>query len=229
MSLRFVLLVVGVVLAVSGWRDLRVVRAATAEPVPIELAALEAGAELESTYVRLGPHVRLYPAAVRVVRSDRPIEGEPADDLELFHLYYPVLSPDHPFIRRWDELLAEYGNAERIPTEELPRLATFRVVVKSEEFAHVGSIPDDWVEAPALTGLVLDPDGPPAEEDREPILAGYPDVELDRLLVLEAGREPPGRTRTLGMLLGGVVLCIAGSLGPRRSRRGAEGDGAAAP
>ena len=55
-----VIVLVGVCLAYFGYQEYRVGADASAEPVDVELADLEAGNPLPDTHIKIGRHHRLY-------------------------------------------------------------------------------------------------------------------------------------------------------------------------
>ena len=126
--------------------------------------------------------------------------------------YYPIISDSHPFFMKLTLLVAQYGDIDRIPDKAFPNVDNFTVLIKTERFDTVGSIPKDWKEEKSVTGLVINKIKKLDGKERELMNQSFPKVDLDKVLILEEGRTPTSSVAALGMIVGGVVLIIAGLL-----------------
>jgi hypothetical protein len=74
--------IAGLGAGVYGGRELELARHASPEPVPMELAALEAGEMPAQPHIRIGAHVAQFDACLSVSRGSR-----------LEAIYYPITTP----------------------------------------------------------------------------------------------------------------------------------------
>lgn len=205
-------LLLGCVLLVVGYHRYQLAAGAGDEPIEVDLAAIEAGHELSSRYIVVGPHVRLYWMAA--VEYDLPRSGQ--DDLEhrrIGDVFYPIV-PVHA------------APGRRLPE---PGSLTFRVLVRTDDFR------DQWADTHRipkmkrmnqLSGFVY---GGIEELDtraRRLLHKAYPALDLERIVIVEEGGGPPSRVFAFVLMGAGgfiVLATLAAAVAGRRRGRGPRG------
>ena len=209
--LKLVLVMLGGMLAFSGCQEFRVSKGATAEPLPVELNALEQNPIFEDPYLEIGDHWALYPYAVYEYKSDNS-QFEPTENSEVNYTYYPIISYEHPYFLEFEEFIEKNidRNLDNIPDEEFPSIEEFAVLVKTFSFKTYGQIPDDPVEEASIQGLIINRvEGLDAEE-KALIQEAFPTIDPENLLILQAGRRPSSGIKSLGMIAGGGGVSLLG-------------------
>ncbi len=208
--LKLVLLVGGVMLAWFGVQELRVSRGTTDEPLDVALADVEQGKVPENNHWRLGEHFALYNACVYEYEQSRGAVGEPNAMARVNYCYYPVVSNEHPLIQKLAELVSQYGDLDQAPQDEIPPLNGFAVVVKTKQFSTIGSIPSEWDKVAATEGLVINTIGSLKSDEAKMFKESFPQLNTDKLVILEAGRKPASLAKSGGMIGGGLAVSLAG-------------------
>jgi hypothetical protein len=207
---KLVVAVLGGVLAFIGGREWLVSRGTTAEPITVDLAAVEAGEVPENSHWQLGEHVAIYNGGIYQYSKSKYDTGEPGVDTKMDYYYYPVLSAGHPFIVRLGELTNTYGSVEAIPATEIPALTDFAVLIKTKQFATIGAIPSEWEIVDGVQGLVMNQVSSLSSDEEKLLREGFPGLSTDKLLLLEADRRPASALKSGGMVFGGVAVALAG-------------------
>jgi hypothetical protein len=159
--------------------------------VAVDLAKLESGEAVPNNHVLIGEHVALYPACV--YEYEQRDSGDPNNNTKVTHLFYPIISKSHPAM-----------------SESSDGVESFAVMVKTEQFPTIGSIPDVPAPVGSIQGLIInDIDGLDSEE-KDLVRSSFPNVNFDKLLVLEVGRQPASLFKSLGMSFGGAVIVLLG-------------------
>lgn len=205
--------VAGGVAAWMGWQECIVSRGAPATPTPVSLGSLETGTLLESNFIRLGQHVRMYSNSIYRYRKGSAREGgNPLPSTPVTRTWYPVLSTEHPYIQAVLDLQDEYGAAENVPDDAWPRLTSFRVLVKSSEFRTVGDIPDENLIEDSIQGLVVSRIETLEDDEARLLRESFPGIDPRTVLLLEKDRRPASAARYLGLLGGGGAGLLVGLL-----------------
>jgi hypothetical protein len=110
------------------------------------------------------------------------------------------------------EKLAELHGVDGIPDAKIPDITTFAVLVKTNKYATLGSIPQELEDRPSIQGLVINQIHSLKEDEKKLIKSGFPSLDVDKVLILEDGRTPAPLGKSVGMMLGGVLL-VAGGIG----------------
>ncbi len=208
---KIALLVIGGILAFFGFQEFRLSSGASGEPISADMAAAEAGTEPSNTHVVFGAHSAIYGASIYEYTQSKYDSSEPGPSTKVTHAYYPVISTKHPFNVAWDELAEKYGSFDDVPeTETFPDLTTFTVLVKTKRFDTIGSIPDGIIDEQSVQGLLINRISGLDNEEENLIKQSFPQVDVDKVLILEEGRKPSGILKSLGMLLGGLALAVVG-------------------
>jgi len=214
--LNLALIIGGGVLAFFGGQEYLVSSNTQSDPVEVELADLESGEDPSNNYLKIGEHVALYPGAVYYCYVDESSgrDDDPGNKVE--YCFYPIISTSHPFMKELDafdeKMIEKYGNLDNVPdSEPWPEVAGLKVLVKSRRFKTIGALPleiDDSV--PGVTGLVINQIDSLGSEEEKLLKESLPELNMDDVLILEAGREPASGLKSVGMMGGGVLLIVVG-------------------
>jgi len=108
-------------------------------------------------------------------------------------------------------LASEYGGLENVPDSvPNPEIEHFAALVKTKRFKTVGSIPDDLEDETSVQGLVINRIKSLKGEEAKLIEETFPEIDLDKVLLLEHNRKPASLTKSLGMTFGGALLTLIG-------------------
>jgi hypothetical protein len=190
----------GAILAFFGWQEYKVSAGASSEAVQTPLEALEQGNTPPNKYVKFGPHYRLYLDLVYEVSVPKG-RSEPIASDTVNYIYYPIISKNHPFLKKLEQLP---------PGADVPQIENFSVLVKSKKFGTFGSLPEDDKEEAEITGLIVNEIEGVSSEDQALIRSRYPNIDFTKVLILEEGRSPSSGFKSFGMMGGGVILTLAG-------------------
>jgi len=203
--------VLGGVLAFMGFEEYRVSSGATSEPESIDLSGLEAGQDVANTHIRIGLHSAVYAGVVYRWEGDEYSNDGSSPNARVKYAYYPIISRTHPFNVRWDALAEKYGSYDDVPeTEDFPELTTFSVLVKTERFKTVGTLPEGILDETERSGLLIHRIDGLDEEEKILVREGFPQVDFDKLLILEDGRKPSSAFMWMGMMAGGLLVSLTG-------------------
>lgn len=195
--IRLALIVIGGMVAFFGLQEFRVSRGTSTEPVSIELAELESGKPLPNNHLQIGPHVALYPATVYMYRQGKYSSAEPTTSTSVNYCFYPIISKEHPVFTA-----VEQGQE--------PGVTNLAVLVKTKRFPTIGSITSETHEEAGVQGLVINEIDALDNDEKKLIQESFPQVDVDKLWILEQDRKPATLAKSLGMLFGGVVLALGG-------------------
>jgi hypothetical protein len=205
----FLLIVIGVILIINGYMEYTAAQGTSSTPKQIELNTLEQGATLMNNYVIIGPHWRLYPAAVYHYTIPKSATSQdPKPEYTVAGTYYPIISDQHPFMVQLRSLAEKYGAAEAIPNSEVPNLTDFTVLVKTFEFPTIGAIPNEISKADKVEGLVINRIAMLNSKEKELIAQNFPQLDFSKIYVVEAGRKPTSTSQAVSMMVGGLGLIL---------------------
>ena len=226
---------VGCVFGGCAWSDYQESHSASVQPDHIDLADLEAGTKkIGNNHVVIGPHTACYPSTIYTYLVDKDHPKAVDNNTKISGSFYPILSSANPATKRFEELrLAHQG--EEIPPEAFAAVPTqFVMVVKTNRFKKVGEVPWHAIQTDAqVQGLVLNHSKLHSDESAL-LRESFPNVNTERVIILEEGRMPSSSlwcyTRiALGVVIGltGIALAIGilvvsiyrSGRAPQRSRR----------
>ena len=208
--LKLIIIVAGGALGYIGYEEYTVSSKTGATPMEVELADLEKSTQLENNFVRIGKHWSLYPATIYEYETDSHVTRNPPSNSKVNHAYYPIISNSHPIFFKIQQLFVRYGNEANIPDDQWPDINQFTVLVKTNKFKTIGSIPDDWVESDLVQGLVINRIENLDSEEKNLIRQNFPQIDLEQVLIVEQDREPSSRSKSWGMMGGGGILILLG-------------------
>lgn len=204
---------------IYGCGEWRVSQDVSAEPVAADLAQLEQGNDPADNHVLLGPHVACYYSGVYEYLTDRDHPKDPEPDTHVTSYYYPIVSTSDPSVREINRLIKEYGSLDEVPDDvPIPPIEDFRVLVKTDRFDDVKSLPTTpVVREEKLQGLVINRVASLDSDTKKYVRQSFPDIDFDTVLIVEEGRRPSSMlfargvtfAATLAWLLG-IVLCFVG-------------------
>lgn len=199
--LALVVMVLGGVLAFFGGQELLLALASSSTPVEVELADLENGAEPPDNHLLVGPHWRVYGGLVYYGDDSRD------RDRKVDYCYYPIISRDHAWSRAVTALHEEFDDLQNVPDERWPEVEDFHVVVKTKEYDTYRDLPEGYtVYHSDLQGLVINKIDSLKSEEKRLLAENFPNVDLDSLVIIEAGRRPSSLAKALGMLGAGLAI-----------------------
>lgn len=210
--IALILIAVGGVLVFIGGQEWYVSRGTSGEPVAVDLADLEKGNAPPSNFIRLGPHLAIYPGAVYAFSTSKYSQSKEATpDTSINYCYYPVISASHPFMQELKALADKFGGLNRVPDNAPePQIGSFRVLVKSKKYGRVRDIPQDVADRPGVQGLLINQISSLSNDEEKLIKQGFPQLKTDQVLILEEDRQPASMTKLLGMVGGGLAMVVVG-------------------
>lgn len=175
-------------LVVYGCDEYRVGRGAAAEPVPVDLADLEAGKLPTQNHVRIGRHVPIYDRAICSLFKSQKDSPDPL----LVSTLYPIVSPGK--IAGWDGKVT--------------------VLVETRRFKQMSKIPkhNGGVED-SIDGMLVNSIRSLGTDEARLIREGLPDQDTEKILIVEENRRPTEASRAFWIMGGGIGLGLLTMLG----------------
>jgi len=201
----------GGALCYFGYREYSVSAGTSSEPVNVELLDLENGKTLDSNYIRVGPHYRLYDASVYQYKVKSNSE-QPTAKTKVNRVYYPVYSTSGPFGKQMDVLMKKYGSydklPENLPDNELLPTDNLSMIIKTNKYRSIGALPGGMVRCESIKGLVINSIESVGSEEKKLLESGFGEIDFSRVLILQQGRKPTSTTVSLAMMGGGALLIV---------------------
>ncbi|MGB0371144.1 MAG: hypothetical protein ACPGN3_07300 [Opitutales bacterium] len=217
--IKLALIIGGGVLAFLGFQEFTVSQTASLPAYEVELSELEESTELPNNYIKVGTHWSVYGGAIYEYELAKGSSDGPNDSSKVNYCYYPVVSNTHPYVVTTDQLFEKFGGPENVPEAAWPEFKQFSVLVKTKRFDTIGSIPDDWLEAETIEGLVINRIASLDAEEEGLLRQSFPSINLDHVLILEEGRQPSPASTSFGMMGGGSALALLGLVWIVRPKR----------
>jgi hypothetical protein len=191
------LLLVGIGVFVWGAQEYWVSRGATEQPEDMDLAKIEAGERPSQNHIRLGKHLRLYPSLIFATAKSQKDSKDPP----IHYSFYPLISPSHPQLAK--ERIEDIAAAG-----DDPHLKEFTVLVRTEQFKRVGEVPHGPVVENSIQGMVINSISSLSADEAKLIKDSFPNLDTNRLLILEQDRTPASLFKSFGIMAGGAVLVL---------------------
>ena len=202
----WLVMIIGGCLIWYGILEYRVGGGASSVAVDVEIADLEAGNALPDNHIRIGLHHCLYGASVFEYEDD---SGQPTSSSKLVWLYSPIISDGHSYMDGLRELEKTHGSLENVPEDaEWPPLTDFAVLVKSEAYKTLGDVPDQRKYYESVSGLVINRIESLGDQEKSLIREMFPDIDFDKILILEHGREPTSSGVVAALILAGSLFVL---------------------
>lgn len=213
-KIKLLLIFAGGMLCFWGYQDYAVSSKASTPAEKVELSQLESqlksSTELANNFIRIGGHWAIFPASIYQYQVDGVDADNPSRDATVNYTYYPIISKNHPYLVQTDELFERYQDEASIPEDQWPQLDQFAVLVKTKRYKMIGTIPQEWKDAEFMQGVVINRIESLSSEEEELLRQSFPHIDLEKVLIVEEGREPSSILKAIGFLLGGLVLILVG-------------------
>jgi hypothetical protein len=206
---RFIIVVAGFYLALEGYKEFQVSRGTSATPTPVALADLEQGKSPSSNFVVIGQHNACFPMAIFQYSKREGDNARVTRSTRVDHVYYPIISDEHPYFEEVAKMLEKYPTVEEVPENEWPSITEFRVLVKTKRFRDVASIPSEYGEEANIAGMFVNEIEPLEEDDKRLIRENFSSVKFGEILILEQFRTPASWIKSFAMIVGGAMLSLA--------------------
>ena len=185
----------GAILAFFGYNENKLASAADAQPQDITVAELIENGIGDNAHIRLGDFWLLDTQSV--------VEYEGTDDTKYTKIWSPVITSDDAYV---EEYIAFMDSDALTPP---PYNDTVHVVLYSE------SINDDndfynLLQEETVQGLIINEIETISGEELSLLRQSLPGLDPDKVLVLEHNRKPKSAGTTMLMMVGGVLLMLAG-------------------
>lgn len=201
----------GLFLTVWGSIEVKHSAASGASPVAVSIDHLDRGEDVEQPFVRIGAHVALYGFTTSWVS-----EGED----RIHWSIYPVVPEGHAFVRA----LAAASGGDARDDHELPELESVHTFILTDKWRRERDLPGGLAAVAKAEGMLFrwsDLD----KDEREVVRSIQPQVDPERVRLLELGRSPKPMWLCLAAC---AVGAVAGLIAIRLFFRGrAEGNVAA--
>ena len=198
--IKIAMIIGGGVLAFFGIQEFRVSSGTSSAPEEVQLLQLEGGQIPENSHLKVGPHYAIYAGSIyEYEESKYSASSTPSNSAKVNVCYYPIVSKSHPFVEaveREDDFF------------EFDQIAG---LVKTKRFKKIGSIPEDLLaDESNVQGLVVNRVDSLDKEEKKLLKENFPKVDIDRVLILEEGRQPSSLLKSGGMIMGGLALIAVG-------------------
>lgn len=210
MDIVKVLLVAGGAAIVwHGFEEHKVSRGTTAEAIDVKLADIEAGKISDNNHLKIGKHWALHTETIYSYSQSKYDTGEPGPNTSISYAFYPIISHSHEHLK---EVYAYWAKKEADPNFQgaAPTVRSFSVLVKTNRFDKLRDLPTDDKEVDSIKGLVVNRIRTLDDDEKKLISQSFPSVNLDKVLILDDGREPSSATASWAFMIGGVLLVLTG-------------------
>jgi len=221
MRAKLALVFVGGSLTYTGFQEHSLAEQTPDEPLRIELDELEAGQRPQTSYIEVGPHYKYYDTYVYTyeTRENAPQPETPGPNTRIQMMCHPAYSRHNPFVIQMRAVVATYPDLEEAPEEAFPELANPDLVICTKRFKTAAQLPDGLgQDGEPIHGIAKNGNEGLDLEDRRLLKEYFPDLDFQKLVVLEEGRSPMKASQTLGMMGFGAFLSLLG-LGSMFARR----------
>lgn len=204
------LIILGGIIVFMGFQEFRLGSIAKTEPSTISLYDIETNGTIDNAHVKITEHDAIYGGLVYSYKQKKGSSDEVSGSTAVKETYYPILSPEHPFIKAVDALLDQYPDG--IPDEvELPELTGIKAIVKTKRFKKVVDFPEVFLQREeGVQGIVINEIESLGTEEADLMRESFPGADLENVLLIEEGRTPTSTMNSLGMMGGGIVLIALG-------------------
>jgi len=206
MKKYLIVIFAGLALLANGWDALRLSWGAGSTPEQVELSALESGAQVQSSYLEIGPHYRLTSEITYAIRKKR--SAETTDQTRVSYAFMPLVS---------EQMVVQAIKSGKIKPDGPIQLGTSpAVVIKTQEFERYGQLQQyanssDVLDShPKVSGMLINALGGLTEEQAELIASSMPELDLNKVLILEVDQSPASWPVVVGLLGGGALLLAFG-------------------
>ncbi|MEZ5941695.1 MAG: hypothetical protein R3C18_09900 [Planctomycetaceae bacterium] len=193
--MSFIMSFAGGFLCFIAIQEMRVSAGASQVPVSVNLADLELGAPAPNKNLQLGEHLALFPTFIGQAKMDSDYKARPDD--RLMHAYYPIISMEHP-------------EFERAQTNGI--VTSFAVLVRTSQFFLASDIPQSPKVVSNVYGLTQPAADVLTAEEWKYFANQFPNVPLEKVIVLQEGRRPMAKKTSSKVLAIGLGIFTIGIL-----------------
>ena len=202
MRLRLLLLIGAGALGFYGWKEFTLTQHAKPTPADVSAADLEAGKRPDNCNINLTGGIAIYPLSVYHYTKSKYSTEKAGPATKTSDVHFPVVSTTHPFA----ETLKNAGG-KAPDTETVKRaLSSVSIIVKTNRFGTVGSIPTEIRSTGALQGMILNDVEKIGDKELDLLRTSFPQIDSTKLIIIEEGRTPQPIAVGIGALIGGAVL-----------------------
>ena len=196
--IRFALALVvgGAILTFFGYNEHKLASSAQADPQAMTVAELIEKGPGENAHIVLSDFWLLDAQSV--------VEYEGEDDTQYTKIWSPVITSDDAYVEQYiafmeseDELTAPAYNE------------SIHIVLYSEEINDDGDF-YNLLQADTVQGLIINEIDSMGGEELSLLQQSLPGINPDKVLIFEHNRKPKSTGTTMLMMVGGVVLILAG-------------------
>jgi len=191
--------------AYYGWKETVLSRHAKPEAGQVTAESLEEGKIPENGHVLIDHAWALYPYAVYHYSKPNGSNDPATPNTKATNVIYPVISLNHPLVKALTS-----GSTDKNAIDQA--LAKVAIVVKTNRFATVGSIPSKAQNVDTLEGLIINNVESLEAKDLKLLHESFPEMDASKVVFIEQGRQPKPLLACLGMIAGGVVAALLGGL-----------------
>lgn len=208
LKIKISVILLGVVLIGWAFQERKVASPETGKR-DIDLASIERGDKIDNISLAIGGHTALYG-----LMFYNPAHGEDMNKLgpatHVAYVYYPILSPSHPYQETLKKLAGRFVSQDKISMNDYPPLNALGVLVKTDRYKKFGEIPDGWRSEKSVQGMIIN--GIETEYNKNTIKKHFPNVNLEKLIIIEENRKPTPLYIVFGAAALGVLLILAGAV-----------------
>ena len=199
------MLVGGGVLVFFGIQEMRLAKAAKAEPQSITAADLIKSGPGDNAHVVLTDFMMCQGAYV--IESDK--KGG-----KWKGVWFPVVSVDSPYFEKLMGMLNPDGTLSGTP----PVPDDIRLIIKSKHVSGEGEL-SALADQRTLQGVVINKIESLGSKQKKILQESYPQVNFDNVLILEHDRKPAAAGKSFGFIGGGALMSCVGLLGFFKTRK----------
>jgi len=209
--IKLILIGVGGILAYFGFQEFQVSKNTGSEPVLVNLEELEKTKEIpDSGYLEIENAWEAINYMTYYYEYPEFAGTEEKPEYEVTHAYVPLISSNHPYSLALDDLEEKYPDGVEIPEEEFPVMQDFQILLKTNDYKTLGDIPEFWVFHEKLEGVVINKINSFESGEEDLIRQSFPNLDFNKILILEKDRKPSSSFKSFGMMGGGFALIIIG-------------------
>lgn len=196
-------------LTFNGYQEFVVSSNTKSTPSKVKVEDIEKGKKIDNNYVQLEKHIALIGGCVYSARLKK---GEYAiqNSSKLEYVYYPVISYNNPFLLKQEELINKFGSYEAIPQKLLPKFSDIKVMIKSNIYDTVGSIPAEVDHKDSFKGLVINSIDSIKSDEAALLRQSFPGLNVSKVIIIEQNRKPSSTMMSMLMMAGGVLIIVGG-------------------
>lgn len=205
--IRFAIALVigGAFLTFYGYNENKLASAADAEPQTITAKDLIANGYGDNAHVKV---TDLY------ILDSYAYEGPENKPSQFDKLWVPAIATDHPYATKVDAMVADAfeanpSNPNLTAANQVPYPTDIGLVIYTKDINSESSF-ERFYQDTELQGLVINDIENLKGDELKNLKQGYPSLNADKVLIIEHNRKPKSGGVTMLLMVGGVLLMLAG-------------------